>query len=50
VGEAILDDVRRQLQEQIGIDEIAALEAHLTAIVGDSPVRADAPSRVGTSV
>jgi DNA-binding MarR family transcriptional regulator len=50
VGEAIFDDVRRQLQEQIGIDGIASLEAHLTAIVGDSPVRAEAPGWVGTSV
>jgi DNA-binding MarR family transcriptional regulator len=45
-GEAIFDDLHRAWQKTLGADELAALEAQLTKIVGDSPVRVEAPGWV----
>jgi len=42
-GEAILDNVRTQWEQQIGSTELADLEARLSALVGDAAIRVDAP-------
>ena len=42
-GEAIFDDLRRRWEQQIGADELATLERHLTTLVGRRPVRFDSP-------
>jgi DNA-binding MarR family transcriptional regulator len=42
-GEAIFDELRDQLGQQIGAAELEAFEAHLTALVGRQPVRFDTP-------
>jgi len=45
-GEAILESVRSRWQKQIGSTELANLEAHLAALVGDAAIRVDAPGWV----
>jgi DNA-binding MarR family transcriptional regulator len=47
VGEAIFDDLRRAWEQQLGSRELATLEAQLTALVGDAPVRPETPGWVG---
>jgi DNA-binding MarR family transcriptional regulator len=42
-GEQIFDDLRRQWAAQIGADELATVERHLTTLVGKRPVRFDSP-------
>ncbi|MET1071236.1 MAG: MarR family winged helix-turn-helix transcriptional regulator [Umezawaea sp.] len=42
-GEAIFDELRRQWERQIGPAQLAGLEEHLTALVGESPIRLDTP-------
>ncbi|MER6829992.1 MarR family transcriptional regulator [Streptosporangium sp. NPDC000563] len=42
-GEAIFDELRDQWEQQIGAAELAALETHLTALVGAMPIRFDTP-------
>jgi DNA-binding MarR family transcriptional regulator len=42
-GEAILNDLRAEWELQLGRNELALLEAQLTSLVGDSPVRIEAP-------
>ncbi|MFF5242992.1 MarR family winged helix-turn-helix transcriptional regulator [Streptosporangium sp. NPDC000095] len=42
-GEAIFDELRDQWEQQIGATELAALETHLTALVGAMPIRFDTP-------
>ena len=42
-GERIFDELRDQWGRQLGAEELAELEAQLTAFVGDSPVRVEAP-------
>jgi DNA-binding MarR family transcriptional regulator len=50
VGEAIFDEVRREWEARLGVEELAALEERLSAIVADAPVRVEAPGWVGTAV
>jgi DNA-binding MarR family transcriptional regulator len=42
-GEAIFEELREQWEQQIGISELATLEARLTTLIGDRAVRVDAP-------
>lgn len=42
-GEAIFGVLRERWEQQIGVAELAALEARLTVLVGDRAVRADVP-------
>jgi DNA-binding MarR family transcriptional regulator len=42
-GEKIFDELRDRLEQQLGAEQLAELEAQLTAFVGDSPVRVEAP-------
>ncbi len=46
VGEHIFDDLRNAWGEQLGHEQLARLEEQLTAFVGDSPIRLDAPGWV----
>ncbi len=43
VGAAIFDELRARWEQQLGVDGLALLEAQLSTLVGDAPVRADAP-------
>ena len=45
-GEAIFDELRGAWEQQLGTEPLAALETMLTTIVGDAPVRLDAPGWV----
>lgn len=45
-GEAIFDELRRQWERTLGKKELALLEEQLATIVGDAPVRLDAPGWV----
>jgi DNA-binding MarR family transcriptional regulator len=45
-GEAILARVRDEWEKELGVDELAHLQALLTAMVGDAAVRIDAPGWV----
>lgn len=45
-GEAILNDLRAEWELQLGREELALLEAQLTSLVGDSPVRIETPGWV----
>jgi DNA-binding MarR family transcriptional regulator len=45
-GEEILEGVRADWQRRIGRSELAALESHLAALVGDSAIRVEAPGWV----
>lgn len=45
-GEAILENARKKWAKQIGASELAALEARLAQLVGDSAIRIDAPGWV----
>ncbi len=45
-GEAILNDLRTEWELQLGRKELALLEAQLASLVGDSPVRIEAPGWV----
>ena len=45
-GEAILDDVHKKWERQIGPSELANLQAHLADLVGDAAIRIDAPGWV----
>ena len=45
-GEAIFDALRGAWEQQLGTEPLAALETMLTTIVGDAPVRLDAPGWV----
>lgn len=42
-GEAIFDELRERWEQQIGVSELATLEARLASLVGDGSVRLDAP-------
>jgi len=42
-GEAIFDELREEWARQIGVSELATLEAWLTTLIGDGAVRMDAP-------
>jgi DNA-binding MarR family transcriptional regulator len=42
-GEAIFDELRDQWERQIGPAQLASLETHLAALVGDPTVRFDTP-------
>ena len=45
-GEAIFDRLRAEWEERLGRPELALLEEQLTALVGDSAIRLDAPGWV----
>lgn len=45
-GETIFDELRESWKSQLGADELATLEAQLTAFVGNEPVRSEAPGWV----
>jgi DNA-binding MarR family transcriptional regulator len=45
-GEAILERTRARWEKQIGSAELATLESHLAALVGDAAIRIDAPGWV----
>jgi DNA-binding MarR family transcriptional regulator len=45
-SEAIFDTLREKWESRLGKEELAVLEAQLTALVGDSPVRIEAPGWV----
>lgn len=47
-GEAILDELRGEWEQQLGAEDVALLEARLRTLVGDTPVRVDAPGWVAT--
>lgn len=40
-GEAVFDELRQRWEQQVGAPELAALEAHLTTLVGDGSVRVE---------
>ena len=45
-GERIFDELRNTWGEQVGHKQLAQLEEQLTAFVGDSPIRLEAPGWV----
>lgn len=45
-GERIFDELRNAWADQLGHRQLAQLEEHLAAFVGDSPIRLDAPGWV----
>jgi DNA-binding MarR family transcriptional regulator len=42
-GEAIFDDLRRQWEQKLGQSGLARLEEQLAEMVGDAPIRLEAP-------
>jgi MarR family len=42
-GEALFDDLRRRWERNLGKPELARLEEQLARIVGDAPIRLEAP-------
>lgn len=44
-GEAVFDRLRDEWEQRLGTRELAVLETQLAALVGDEPVRIDAPGR-----
>jgi DNA-binding MarR family transcriptional regulator len=42
-GEAVFDELRGRWEQQIGAGQLGALEQHLQALIGDSPIRLDTP-------
>lgn len=42
-AEAIFDELRERWAQRIGPDQLSALEAQLTELVGPAPVRLDTP-------
>lgn len=46
-GEQIFDELRQAWRDEIGTDELAALEERLAEFVGDDGVRLDSPGWVG---
>lgn len=42
-GEAIFDELRKKWEQQIGVSELATLEARLLTLVGDGATRLDTP-------
>ena len=49
-GREIFNELRARFQRQIGRKELLALEAQLGVLIGDTPVRRDAPGWVGQAV
>ncbi|TVT41034.1 winged helix DNA-binding protein [Amycolatopsis rhizosphaerae] len=49
-GERVFNLLRSRFQRRIGKSELAALEQHLSALVGDAGVRFDAPGWVATAL
>lgn len=49
-GEEIFDGLRRQWEQQIGRDQLDALEQNLHVLVGDSPIRLDTPGWLAREV
>jgi DNA-binding MarR family transcriptional regulator len=47
-AEAIFDELRDRWAQQVGLDRLEALEAALTDLVADAPVRLDAPGWIAT--
>src|SRR4029077_10536329 len=42
-GEALFDDLRRQWERKLGKPELGRLEEQLAMMVGDAPIRVEAP-------
>ena len=42
-GEALFDDLRRQWERKLGKPELGRLEEQLAMMVGDAPIRLEAP-------
>jgi DNA-binding MarR family transcriptional regulator len=49
-GREIFNQLRTRFQRQIGREELLALEAHLASLVGETPVRRDAPGWVAQTI
>ena len=49
-GEEIFDQLRARLEKQIGAEELKTLEASLSALVGDAPIRLDAPGWAANAI
>jgi DNA-binding MarR family transcriptional regulator len=49
-GHQIFNELRARFEEQIGRKELLALEAHLSVLVGNAPVRPDAPGWVAHAI
>lgn len=49
-GEAIFDELRARWARQLGARQLAVLEAQLTTLVGDAPIRLDAPGWIAHDV
>jgi DNA-binding MarR family transcriptional regulator len=49
-GEKVFNRLRKNFERQIGPAELQALEAHLSVLVGDAPVRVDAPGWVSQAM
>lgn len=49
-GHEIFNELRSRFQRQIGRKELLALEANLTVLVGNTPVRSDAPGWVAHAI
>lgn len=49
-GEAVFDELHEQWAQQLGEHELAVLEDQLARLVGDSPVRAEAPGWIANSL
>jgi DNA-binding MarR family transcriptional regulator len=47
-GEGIFDDLRAECERQLGKKELAVFEANLTKLVGDAPIRLDAPDWIAS--
>lgn len=45
-GEVIFEELRATWEEQIGVEEMTRLEAHLAALVGGMPISLDAPGGI----
>jgi DNA-binding MarR family transcriptional regulator len=45
-GEAVFGNLRRRFERQIGKDKLKAFEEHLRLLVGETPLRLDAPGWV----
>jgi DNA-binding MarR family transcriptional regulator len=50
VGEAVFDELRDKWERKIGTKQLERLESDLSALIGASPVRVDAPGWIARSL
>jgi DNA-binding MarR family transcriptional regulator len=50
VGEAVFDELRDKWEREIGTKQLERLESDLSALIGASPVRVDAPGWIAHSL